>query len=174
MLEALAMKLLTGLHLVGVGTFFAWALFLAAAVLPALRYIPPDQAAKLSLVVEPRFLLVSNVSLGLVAVTGLLQMTLLGLWSQLGDSTFLASTRGQALVASLVLWVVLAASQAWYVLRLRRHLSQGFPFDVSRTSEGVSAETARATSHAHRILQAQAIVCMVAVILIGGAVRYGG
>lgn len=168
------MKLLTGLHLVGIATFFAWALFLDYAVLPGLTFIPPDQATKLSRIVEPRFLLVSNIALALIAVAGLLQMTLLGFWSQLGDPAFLDSARGQALVISFVLWAGLAASQAWYALRLRPNLAQGFPFDVSRTSEEVSEATLRATGQARLVLRTQAIACMVAVILIGGAVRYGG
>lgn len=174
MFTTVLLKLCTGLHLVAIGTFFAWALFLEAAVLPGLLFIPPDQASKLSLIVEPRFLLVSNVALATIAAVGLAQASLLGLWSRLGDGEFLAGSRGQALVLSVLLWACFAASQAWYVFRLRPHLAQGFPFDVSRTSGDVPAEAALATRRARTVLRFQAAACMVAVVMIGGAVRYGG
>lgn len=166
MIAAFFLKLFTGLHLAGIGTFFASALFLDFAVLGALRYIPPDQATKLSKVVEPRFFLVSSIALGVIALTGALQVLLLmGM-----DRSF----NGNLLVASTGFWLVLAASQAYY-LTLRPQLPQAFPFDVFRDAQaGESVEARRATLIARMVLRAQAIACMLAVVVIGGAVRFGG
>lgn len=166
MIAAFFLKLFTGLHLAGIGTFFAAALFLDFAVLGALRYIPPDQATKLSKVVEPRFFLVSSIALGVIALTGALQALLL--------MTLDRSFDGDLLSISIGLWVVLAASQAYYQT-LRPKLPQAFPFDVFRDAHaGESVEAQRATFIARRVLRAQAVACMLAVVVIGGAIRFGG
>lgn len=159
-------KLVTGIHLAAIAAFFSAALFLDFAVLGALRYIPPDQATKLSKVVEPRFFLVSSIALALVAVSGLLQVLLLWLLDR--------SFNTALLVQSVVLWLLLAGSQAYYG-QLRQKLPQAFPFDAFRTAAvGESVEAQRATVIARMVLRAQAIACMLAVVVIGGAVRYGG
>lgn len=173
MLESLALKLFTGLHLAGIGTFFSCALFLDFAVLPALRFLPPDQATKISAVVEPRFMLVGNAAIAVVGVSGVLLLAIGGLASQLGDATFLASPRGTALIAGIALWIALAASQFFYLRHLRPQLPQAFPFDAFRTAETVPETALAATRQARLVLRAQAVACMVAVVWIGGATRYG-
>lgn len=168
MIAAFFLKLFTGLHLAGIGTFFASALFLDFAVLGALRYIPPDQATKLSKVVEPRFFLVSSIALGVIALTGALQVLLLSF------GPVARTFNGNLLAASTGFWLVLAASQVYY-LTLRPQLPQAFPFDVFRDAQaGESVEARRATLIARMVLRAQAIACMLAVVVIGGAVRFGG
>src|SRR3990167_7256969 len=160
------LKLFTGLHLAGIGTFFAAAFFLDFAVLGALRYIPPDQATKLSKVVEPRFFLVSTVGLGLIALTGVLQAGLLALM----DRPF----NGNLLAISVGVWAALAASQVYY-WTLRPKMPQAFPFDVFRDAQASeSVEAQRVTFVARMVLRAQAVICMLAVVVIGGAVRFGG
>lgn len=166
MIALFFLKLFTGLHLAGIGTFFAAALFLDFAVLGALRYIPPDQATKLSKVVEPRFFLVSSVGLGLIALTGILQAGLLSLMDRPFNGNLLAISSG--------IWAVLAATQAYY-WTLRPRLPQAFPFDVFRDAQaGENVEAQRATFIARMVLRAQAVICMLAVVVIGGAVRFGG
>lgn len=167
------LKLFTGIHLVGAGTLISAALFLDFAVLPSFRYIPPDQATKLARAIEPKVMIVSTAALLLLGVTGLVEMALYGVWSQLASAGFWSSS-GYPLIVCLLVWLVLAGLQALYLLVFRPQLTQALPFDVSRTAFGVSAEVEKNTQLARLTLRAQAVIGVAAILLIAGAARMGG
>ncbi len=167
------LKFLTGIHLVGAGTLVSAALFLDFAVLPSFRYIPPDQATKLARAIEPKVMIVSTAALLLLALTGLIETALYGVWSQLSTAGFWSSS-GYPLVVCLFVWMVLATLQTVYLFVFRPQLTQALPFDVSRTAFGVSAEVEKYTQLARLTLRAQAAIGVAAILLIAGAARMGG
>jgi hypothetical protein len=173
-IEQLAMKTLSGLHLVGAGTFVSAAVFLDFAVLPSMRYIPPDQGTKLAREIEPKIILVSTLALGLLLMTGLLEVTLHGAWGKLLGAEFWGTGQSFPVIVCLLIWVLMAVSQGLYIRVFRPHLPQALPFDVSRTVLGISPETSRITELARWTLRFQAILGLTAILLVAGSARYGG
>lgn len=102
------------LHILAAAAWIGAMVFFAAVVVPVVRRLPePDAARGLIHSLGVRFRVLGWVALGLLVVTGVLNLWFHGIsWSALASSDFRATSFGRALTWKLVLVALVIAATA--------------------------------------------------------------
>lgn len=113
----------TYLHLIGMAAYVGGAIVMEFVVGPAQKAIPPAQAQVMGEKTATRFLQIAWASLGLLLLSGILQILAAGNDPLLRGEGLLATSYGRTLLAMVVLWVVLVVNGAIITFVLRPRLT---------------------------------------------------
>src|SRR3990170_620199 len=158
------------LHVVAVTLYVGGSVFLDLIFSPAQNSIPPSQASVIGQRVGRQFAVVAWVALFVIGASGVVQLYMLGIMSELLYTT----EHGRWLLVKTFAWVVLAVDGAIMTVLLRPRLEGKLRLPVvAEDADRKREDLIRASVTLNRLVRFNTLLALAALV-IGASLRHGG